>query len=282
MDTLPLISVIIPCHNSKADELRAAIDSMLAQTYKNLEVIIVDDHSENNLLEIVQPYLDKYPFISFYKLPHDDLDRVAPNGTNINAGWQARNFGMSLAKGGLITFQDDDDGSCSNRLEFQYEIMKKYGVMHVTVDWQQYVDEYNGKFLDYQITEDDVLQTKEILALAKKTKPKIFKNPFPRGGAKNILEKILRKIDNKFLTSQEPYPCAASMPLFKKEVLTKCRFRQAYERTRPSLKGRGADRDFNFSIAETFKSSLAVKIPLVLWRVKTQNPFYTDKKYQPK
>jgi hypothetical protein len=124
--------------------------------------------------------------------------------------------------------------------------------------------------------------TKEILALARKTKPKLFKNQFPRGGPKNIIEKIFRKIDKKFLTSQEPYPCAASMPLFNKEVLAKCRFRQAYERTRPSLKGRGADRDFNFWVAETFKSSLCIKTPLILWRVSQQNANYPDEKYRPK
>jgi glycosyltransferase involved in cell wall biosynthesis len=278
----PLISVIIPCYNSRADELRAAIGAMLAQTYKNLEIIIIDDHSENNILEIVQPYLEKYPNIRFAKLPDDDPDRLSPSGVNINAGWQARNYGMSLAKGELITFQDDDDGSCSNRIEFQYEMMKKYNAAHVNVDWRQYRDEDNGKRLDYQITDKDIITTKEILALAGKTRPKLFRHPYPRGGSKNIFEKILRKIDKKFLTGQEPYPCAASMPLFKKEILTKCRFRQAYERVRPSLKGRGADRDFNFWVAETFKSSLAVKIPLVLWRVKTANPRYVDEKYRPR
>ncbi|MDD5528235.1 MAG: glycosyltransferase family 2 protein [Patescibacteria group bacterium] len=278
----PLISVIIPCYNSKPDELRSAIDAMLAQTYKNLEIIIIDDHSENDILAIVQPYLDKYPSISFARLSDNDPDRLAPNGVNINAGWQARNYGMSLAKGDLITFQDDDDGSCSNRIEFQYELMKKYNVMHVNVDWQQYRDEYNCRWLDYQITNKDIITTKKILALARRTKPKLFPHPYPRSGAKNILEKILRKIDTKFLTSQYPYPCAASMPLFKKEILSRCRFRQAYERIRPSLKGRGADRDFNFWVAETFKSSIAIKTPLVLWRVKNQNSEYLDEKYRPK
>jgi glycosyltransferase involved in cell wall biosynthesis len=277
----PLISIIIPTRD-RAKYLGGAVEAMLAQTYKNIEIIIVDDNSSDNTAEVAAAYAAKHPNIRYTKMPGDDPDRLAPNGININAGWMARNYGMSLAKGELITFQDDDDGSCSNRLEFQYEILKKYDVLHVNIDWQQYRDELNGKKLDYQISDQDIISTREILALAKKTKPKLFKYPYPRGGSKNILEKILRKIDEKFLTSQAPYPTAAGMPLFRREVLAKCRFRQAYERARPSLKGRGADRDFNFSIAETFKSSLAIKIPLYLWRVKNQNPGYSNEKYRPK
>ncbi|HTW96829.1 MAG TPA: glycosyltransferase family 2 protein [Candidatus Methylomirabilis sp.] len=277
----PLISVIIPCHNSKPEELEAAIRSMLCQTYPNLEILVIDDHSENNLLEIVHPFLLKHPNIRFAQVPDDDPDRTFPNGVNINAGWQARNYGMSLARGELITFQDDDDGSCSNRLEFQYEMMKKFNVLHVNVDWQQYRDEYNCRRLDYRISDQDIVTTKEILALARQTRPKLFRHPFGKNEKNNRAEKIFRKINRKYFTDWRQYPCAASMPLFSKEVLTKCRFRQLYERTRPSKTGRGADRDFNFWVAETFKSSIAIKIPLILWRVKNQNLLYSEEKYRP-
>jgi glycosyltransferase involved in cell wall biosynthesis len=279
--TKPLISVIIPTRN-RADYLSRAIEAMLAQTYENIEIIIIDDNSTDNTQDVAISYAAKYPNVRYELLPFDDPDRLAPNGVNINAGWMARNYGMTLAQGDLITFQDDDDGSCSNRLEFQYALMEKYQVLHVNVDWQQYRDKYNGRPLDYQITDKDIVHTERILALAKKTEPGLFKHPFTKNQNTNILAKILKKITHKFFVDWTPYPCAASMPLFNKKILSRCRFRQLYERTRPSDKGRGADRDFNFWVAETFKSSIAAKIPLVLWRVKSQNPDYLDEKYRPK
>jgi glycosyltransferase involved in cell wall biosynthesis len=280
--TNPLISVIIPCHNSKPEELRAAIESMLAQTYKNLEIIIIDDHSENDLLPTVQPFLDQYANLVFSKLPDDDPDRFSAGGTNINAGWQARNYGMSIAKGELITFQDDDDGSCSNRLEVQYQLMEKYGANHITVDWQQYQENYNGQRLDYQITDKDIIDSASIMALAKKTKPKLFKHIFSRNAKKDFFEKALRKFDRDFLLDWEPYPGCSGAAMFRKEIFPRCRFRQLYERTRPSKSGRGADRDFNFWVAETFQKSIAVRYPLYLWRVSQQNYLYLDDKYRPR
>jgi len=276
----PLISVIIPCYNS-AQYITHAIDAMLCQTYKNLEIIIVDDNSTDNLKEVIVPYLQKYKQISYYSLPEDDPYRYNKEGNNINAGFSARNFGVSIANGDLITFQDADDGSCSNRIEFQYKIMQEYNSHHVNVDWQQYKDECNCKYLDYKIVPEDIIGTKEILELAKKTKRGFFKYPFGRNEDKNLLEKFIRKVNRKFIGEYESYPCAASMPLLKKEVFEKCKFRPLWERTRPSLRGRGADQDFNYWVAETFKNSVSVKVPLILWRVATQNAMYEEDVYKP-
>ncbi|HTX87241.1 MAG TPA: glycosyltransferase family A protein [Candidatus Nanoarchaeia archaeon] len=278
----PLISVIIPCHDS-AQYVGKAIEAALAQTYRNLEIIIVDDHSADNLDRVVAPYLAAHPAIRYVKNPYDDPDRVAPNGVNINAGWQAKNYGMEIARGEIFTFQDADDGSCSNRIEFLHDAMRKYNVMFISCGWQQYRDEYNGKKLDWQLTESDLIATPEILRLAKKTKPILFKHPFVKDERnKNFVEKILRRINREYLLDWTPYPGASGSFLLKKEVFAKCRFRQLYERARPSKAGRGKDRDLAFWIAETFKSSLVVKVPLYLWRQKNQNADYLDEKYRPK
>ena len=280
MPNQPLISVIIPCYNS-AKYIGRAIEAVLKQTYLNLEIIIVDDNSTDNLRETINDYLVKYKKIRYEKLPSDDPYRFDKQGNNVNAGWSARNYGVELAKGELITFQDADDGSCSNRIEFQYNIMQEYNSHHVNVDWQQYADELNGKFLDCNIRETDIIKTEEILRLAKQTDRFFFRRPFGKNEDNNPIKKFFYRLGRKLFKQSESYPGAASMPLLKKEVFAKCHFRPLWKRTRPSWRGRGTDQDFNFWVAETFKDSVVVKIPLILWRVKSQNQSYLDNKYRP-
>ncbi len=54
--------------------------------------------------------------------------------------------------------------------------------------------------------------------------------------------------------------------MFKREVMEKVQFRKLKDRVWPSFMGRGADRDFNFQVAETFKNSYYFPIALYLWR----------------
>ncbi|MFQ3220674.1 MAG: glycosyltransferase involved in cell wall biosynthesis [Paraglaciecola sp.] len=90
------ISVIIPLYN-RAHFLKRALDCVLAQTYKNIEVILVDDGSTDSTKEIVDQLNDKYSFKIdyFYQLN---------SGAAI-----ARQTGVTHATGGLIAFLDSDD-----------------------------------------------------------------------------------------------------------------------------------------------------------------------------
>lgn len=94
MEQEPLISVIIPTYN-REKTIDRAVDSVLKQTYSNLEVIVVDDGSSDRTEEIVKGISD--PRVRFYKLPQ-----------NGGAG-HARNEGVKLAEGELIAFHDSDD-----------------------------------------------------------------------------------------------------------------------------------------------------------------------------
>lgn len=94
MEREPLISVIIPTYN-REKTIDRAVDSVLKQTYSNLEVIVVDDGSSDRTEEIVKGISD--PRVRFYKLPQ-----------NGGAG-HARNEGVKLAGGDLIAFHDSDD-----------------------------------------------------------------------------------------------------------------------------------------------------------------------------
>lgn len=259
----PLISVVIPAYNNAAT-IGTALDAMLAQTYRPLEVIVADDMSDDDTAAVVERYRAAHPdMIQYVRVPYDDPYRYNEKGVNINAGWLARNMGIEAARGELITFQDADDGACADRIQVQYKILRRFNSHHVVVDWQKFDKALNGKVrplslraLSQQgeaissIPEDAIIGTKEIMRLVRKTRPR------------------------RFFRAWDAYPCAGSNPLVRREVFEKVHFRPLWERTRPSKKGRGADRDFNFLVAETFQDSVAVKVPLVLWRVDSQNSEY--------
>jgi len=181
---------------------------------------------------------------------------------------------MSLSKGELITFQDADDGSHANRFEIQLYAMEKYKSDHVVVDWRKYRDDLNTTMYDVDMDTVGLVDTKTILKLAQKNKKGFLKYPFSRNEEGNYLSSIVHRLDRKYLRSWDSYPLAASMPMFKKSVLEGVRFRQLYERVWPSGRGRGADRDFNFWLAQTCKTSIGVEIPLVLWRNRLENKKY--------
>lgn len=90
-----MISVIVPCYNL-AQYTRKCIDSILNQTYRNLEVIVVDDGSTDETPQILQEYAE------------NDARIVFIQQKNQGAGI-AINYAISIAKGEYITFVDNDD-----------------------------------------------------------------------------------------------------------------------------------------------------------------------------
>lgn len=99
-----LISVIIPTYN-RVNYLRISVNSVIQQTYKNIEIIIVDDCSTDNTENIINRVQDK-------------RIRYLRNKENIGAG-ASRNRGIKEAKGEFIAFLDDDDEWLPKKLEKQ-------------------------------------------------------------------------------------------------------------------------------------------------------------------
>lgn len=269
----PLISVIIPVYNCEKT-IGTAIDSIINQTYKNLEIIVVDDNSTDNTYKIVEKLVDKR--IKLIKSPIDLYRFDKELNRNINAGYLARNTGFKHTQGEYITFQDADDASLLNRIEAQYELLKKHNSTHVTLDWIKFDEKYINKKID--ITPyTEMLKPKELYEMSQRSKGIIAKISKTLNRLIPFHLKRKRIINKLFFGSFENYPGTGNSPFFKREVIKKVRFRKLKDRVWPSFMGRGADKDFNFQVAETFKNSHVFFIPLYLWRVENQNERYINK-----
>lgn len=105
----PKISIIMTVYN-KEKYVESAIESILRQTYKNLELIIVEDCSTDNSLQIV----NKFGLFQNVKIIRNKQ----------NSGcYVSRNIGISNANGSIIGFQDADDYTLSERIEKQLNLM---------------------------------------------------------------------------------------------------------------------------------------------------------------
>jgi glycosyltransferase involved in cell wall biosynthesis len=110
MKPQPLVSVLMPCYNS-ADFLHEAIDSVLNQTYRNFEFIIIDDGSSDQTPAIIEHYARLDSRIRFFK---NDINRKLIYSLNM---------GVQLAVGEYIMRMDADDISHPQRLEKQLHFM---------------------------------------------------------------------------------------------------------------------------------------------------------------
>ena len=110
MNTQPLVSAIIPTYN-RAHIICEAVDSVLAQTYSNIEVIVVDDGSKDDTLDKLKAYGDRIRVVS-----------------QKNAGpAAARNRGIAEARGELIAFLDSDDIWLPSNIERQVCLLQRAG-----------------------------------------------------------------------------------------------------------------------------------------------------------
>lgn len=116
MSKKPLVSVIIPTYN-RPKYLKRCLDSVLNQTYENIEIIVVDDNDPNSMArketeEIIRPYIDNMKVIY---IQHE----YNKNGS------AARNTGWRHSKGKYITFLDDDDEIAATKIEKQVDCLDK-------------------------------------------------------------------------------------------------------------------------------------------------------------
>jgi glycosyltransferase involved in cell wall biosynthesis len=108
----PLVSVIIPSYN-RGHLLGETLDSVLSQTYKNWECIVVDDGSCDYTEELLEFYCSKDSRIQFHRRP-----KCRRKGANA-----CRNYGFELCKGDFINWFDSDDLMDRDKLKFQVKAL---------------------------------------------------------------------------------------------------------------------------------------------------------------
>src|SRR5687768_9583402 len=125
-----LVSVVMPVYNGERF-LRDAVDSILLQTYRNFELIVVDDGSSDRTADI----LDAYEMQD---------SRVRVHRHERNAGIvAARNQGCRMARGGFIAVMDADDISLPHRLEIQFNYLRSHPEIAAVGGWVRRIDQ-NG------------------------------------------------------------------------------------------------------------------------------------------
>ncbi len=138
----PLISIIMPCFNGEK-YIESAINSILAQSYVPIELIIIDDGSTDNSKEVIQSFGDKVQY--YYQ----------PNG----GPSKARNLGVKIAKGDYIGFLDADDLMNENMLAKCISIFGEYPETEIVWTKYQIVYEANVPRYGIRIGEDNTIHT---------------------------------------------------------------------------------------------------------------------------
>lgn len=108
----PLISVIVPAYNVQK-YIRKCLDSLLAQTYRNLQIIVVDDESPDLVPQICDEYAEKDFRVTVIHQKNRGL-------------CGARNAGLAVAEGEYIGFVDSDDWVAPDMYEYLYKGLKRY------------------------------------------------------------------------------------------------------------------------------------------------------------
>ena len=129
---MPEVSVIIPFYTG-VEWLEEAVDSVLSQTFKDYEIIVVNDGSPETMVDFLTKYSDKIKYI--------EKENGGPS--------TARNAGIDAATGKYVAFLDSDDRWFPQKLEIQLNYMKEYDVI-----WSYcgYITFGVGEAVEYRMT----------------------------------------------------------------------------------------------------------------------------------
>lgn len=122
------VSVIIPCYNAER-WLSEAIDSVLAQTYPDIEIVVIDDGSSDRSLGIIKSY---------------DARIIWRTGENKGAN-HARNLGFALSSGDYIQYLDADDYLLPDKIAKQVQCLQANDADFVYSDWRYQYHLANGE-----------------------------------------------------------------------------------------------------------------------------------------
>lgn len=132
---LNLVSIIIPTFN-RSHLIGETLDSVIKQTYKNWECIVVDDGSTDYTDELMEFYCIEDSRVKYFKRPNTDK----------KGGNTCRNYGFFLSKGDYIQFLDSDDLLSSNKLRNQIMELSQCNKMSIATCKYGYFDSLYSKF----------------------------------------------------------------------------------------------------------------------------------------
>lgn len=155
-----IVSIIVPIYNSEK-YLSYCIRSLINQSYKNIEIVLVNDGSTDNSEKICCDFLNKYKNIRYIKI--------------LNGGAsKARNVGVNESKGEFIVFVDADDFIAKDAIEILYNNISKHDVDMV-------------EFVDYIRTNHHLLEDENTndIKVARKNRDDLFETFFRINGEKD-------------------------------------------------------------------------------------------------
>jgi len=197
---MKLVSVIIPTYN-RQKYLKNAINSVLNQTYENIELIIIDDNSNDN----TQSYVENI---------NDNRLIYIKNSKNLKAP-KSRNIGIEKSRGDYIAFLDDDDTWHKTKLEKQIRLFdnKKVGLVYSAIEL--FFEDLNFSYTsnpqkrgyiykdilinNYIGATPSVLIRKEALSSIKDNKNDFFDSNFPARQDYDLWIRVCKKWDVDFI-----------------------------------------------------------------------------------
>ena len=131
----PLVSIVLPTYN-RAELLPHSIHSVLEQTYKHLELIIIDDHSTQETEDVVKGF-------------HDERIKYTRNQANLKLP-RSLNKGFSLSRGAYLTWTSDDNMYADTAIETMVAHVQESNCDFVFADYYHFseLDRHTGKPVD--------------------------------------------------------------------------------------------------------------------------------------
>lgn len=177
-NTQPLVSIITPVYKCE-QYIRETLDSVLAQTYTNWEMLLADDCTPDNSAQIIAEYIEKDHRFKYIKLSQNGGPAVA------------RNVALENAKGRYIAYLDADDIWFPEKLEKQIAYMNENNILFTCCDYEKI--EHDGtplnkivhmpKRMTYdQLLRNTIIQTVGVIIDAEKVDHKLIVMPNVRYG----------------------------------------------------------------------------------------------------
>lgn len=177
------VSVIIPVYNS-SKYIKECLDSVIKQTYKNLEIILVDDKSSDNSIEIIKSYNDK-------RIKLIELEN------NVGAAI-SRNKGIEASTGDYLCFLDSDDFWKLNKIEKQVRFIKNREFIYAGYTYYKRGKTHNvkvPKHIDYKesLKNTTIFTSTVMFNMNKLKKEDIYMPDIKRGQDQATWWKVLKK-----------------------------------------------------------------------------------------